>query len=178
MRREDLEHVLGAAANVAGDNEFVVLGSQAILGPFPNAPDPLLRSMEADIFPAENPHRAVDIDGALGHGSPFHEAFGYYAHGVGPETAKAPAGWMDRLIRIAIPARPGSDRAPVGLFLEPHDLVLAKCAAGRQRDWDYAFEAIGAGLVDVDTLLARVDDLPVEESLREEIRTRLRTIAR
>jgi hypothetical protein len=31
--------------------------------------------------------------GALGDGSPFHAAFGYYAHGVGPETAKAPAGW-------------------------------------------------------------------------------------
>ena len=32
MRREDLEHVVGAAANVAGEDEFVVVGSQAILG--------------------------------------------------------------------------------------------------------------------------------------------------
>ncbi len=28
--------------------------------------------------------------------------FGYYAHGVGPETAKAPAGWEQRLVRVAV----------------------------------------------------------------------------
>jgi hypothetical protein len=27
---------------------------------------------------------------------PVHVTFGYYAHGVGPETAKAPAGWQER----------------------------------------------------------------------------------
>jgi hypothetical protein len=32
MRREDFEHVIAAAANVTGEDEFVVIGSQIIPG--------------------------------------------------------------------------------------------------------------------------------------------------
>lgn len=92
MRRDQLEHVISAAATVVEESWFVVVGSQAILGTHPDAPDVLLRSMEADIYPLESPAKAVKIDGALGDGSSFHRTFGYYAHGVGPETAKPPAG--------------------------------------------------------------------------------------
>src|ERR1700761_3353006 len=56
----------------------------------------MLRSIEADVYPRAHPERAEQIDGALGDGSQFQATFGYYAHGVGPETAKAPAGWEDR----------------------------------------------------------------------------------
>ena len=177
MRRADFEHVLGAAANVTGLDEFVVVGSQAILGSFVDVPESLLRSLEADIYPLRAPAAADLIDGALGDGSPFQVAYGYYAHGVGPETAKAPAGWESRLVRSEIPPRPGSDRSPVALCLEPHDLVLAKCAAGRQKDWDYAREALKAGLVQLDTLLPRVPDLPVDAKIRRAIARNLRAIA-
>jgi hypothetical protein len=94
VRREDFEHVIAAAANVTGEDEFVVIGSQAVLGSFPTAPETMLRSMEADVYPLHRPEKADDIDGALGDGSQFEATFGYYAHGVGPETAKAPAGWQ------------------------------------------------------------------------------------
>jgi hypothetical protein len=40
VRRADFEHVIAAAANVTGQNEFVVIGSQAILGTYPDAPEP------------------------------------------------------------------------------------------------------------------------------------------
>lgn len=176
MRRHELDHIIGAAANVTGDDEFVVIGSQAILGPFPDAPETLLRSMEADIYPAADPERSEQLDGALGDGSPFHQAYGYYAHGVGPETAKAPAGWERRLVRIRVEGRPGSTRQPTALCLEPHDLVLAKCAAGRDRDWDFASEALRAGLVQPDVLCHRIGDLPIEASRRDLIRSRLRRI--
>ena len=88
MQRQQLEHLIAAAANLAGQDEFVVIGSQAILGSFPDAPESLLRSLEADIYPAAHPDLAEDIDGALGDGSQFHRSYGYYAHGVGPETAR------------------------------------------------------------------------------------------
>ncbi len=173
MRRSDLEHVIGAAASALGADAFVVIGSQAILGPFPDAPEALLRSMEVDLFPKESPEQAIEIDGALGDGSPFHEAFGYYAHGVGPETAKAPAGWEDRLVEIDIPPRPGSGQAAKAYCLEPHDLVLAKCAAGRDRDWEFAKEAIAGRVVDPQVLLARVEDLPLGEEQVSAIHRRL-----
>ncbi len=176
MRRADFEHVIAAAANLLGEDAFVVIGSQAILGPCPDAPGDLLRSMEVDLFPKESPDRADEIDGALGDGSPFHEAFGYYAHGVGPETARAPDGWRDRLIEIAIPPRVGSEQAPKAHCLEPHDLVLAKCAAGRERDWEFARNAIRAGLVQPETLFERVDALPVSADQCNSIRARLEAL--
>jgi hypothetical protein len=39
MRRDEFEHVIAAAANVVDEDEFVVIGSQAILGPYPDAPE-------------------------------------------------------------------------------------------------------------------------------------------
>jgi uncharacterized nucleotidyltransferase DUF6036 len=174
VKRADFEHVIAAAANVVKLDDFVVIGSQAILGPHPDAPDVLLRSLEADIYPANEPDKADMIDGAIGDGSPFHRSYGYYAHAVGPETAKAPEGWRKRLIRIEIPPRVKSTRRPVAWCLEPHDLVLAKCVAGRERDWEFARDALEAGLVELGVLLDRAADLPVGDVDREQIRKSLR----
>jgi hypothetical protein len=148
MRIGELEHVVAAAADVTKQDEFVVIGSQAILGTLDQPPEAMLMSLEADIYPLAVPEDADFIDGALGDGSPFHEAHGYYAHGVGPQTAKAPLGWRQRLVKREIPPRPGASRdAPIIAWcLEAHDLVLSKCVAGRDRDWDYASEALRAGI--------------------------------
>jgi hypothetical protein len=105
MRRADLEHVVAAAAQIVGEDEFVVVGSQAILGSYPDAPASLLRSQEADVYPRNSPEKAIRIDGAIGDGSYFHQTHGYDAHAVGPETAKAPAGWEERLVPVQVPAR-------------------------------------------------------------------------
>lgn len=169
MGPEEFDHVLGAAAEVTGLDEFVVIGGQAILGSVSVAPQALLESIEVDLYPTSDPAAADAIDGALGDGSPFHAAFGYYAHGVGPETAKAPKGWRDRLVKRPVPARPGSTRTIVAWCLEPHDLVLSKCVAGRQRDWDYAAATLEAGLVQPDLLVARVADLPVDKGQRAHV---------
>jgi hypothetical protein len=173
VKRQEFEHVIAAAANVTGQDEFVIIGSQAILGTHPAAPDSMLASLETDMYPLHNPEQADDIDGALGDGSQFQATFGYYAHGVGPETAKAPAGWEGRLVRIEIPPRVGSDRSPVAWCLEVHDLVLSKCAACRARDWDYAVAALRAGIVDCDVLMERVPTMPVPEVTQQHIKKML-----
>lgn len=173
MRRDEFDHVIAAAANIVGLDEFVVIGSQAILGTRPDPPLVLLESMEVDLYPRESPDRAIEVEGTLGDGSFFHSAYGYYAHAVGPETAKAPTGWEDRLIPVVIPPRISSARSPVAYCLEPHDLVLAKCARGEERDWRYARAAIAAGLVTLTTLLIRVDTLPIDDVRRLAIRQRL-----
>jgi hypothetical protein len=167
VRREDFEHVIGAAANVTGLDDFVVIGSQAILGTHAEAPAELLASLEADMYPRDDPGRADLIDGALGDGSQFQVTYGYYAHAVGPKTAKAPAGWQERLVRVEVAARVGSERRPVAWCLEAHDLVLSKCAAGRERDWAYAKAALGAEIVRLDVLLERAPDLPIPKQGRE-----------
>lgn len=51
MRRAELEHIIRAASQVVGDDELIIVGSQAILGQFPDAPEEMLISREADIYP-------------------------------------------------------------------------------------------------------------------------------
>ena len=89
MRRADLEHAIRAAADVAQDDEIVVIGGQAI--------------------------------------------------------------------RVET----GRGGVATGWCLEAHDLVLAKCAASRERDWAYAETAVCAGLVDPAELLRRAPSLPL-----------------
>ena len=54
-----------------------MFGSQAILGQYPDAPEALRQSVEADMMPKNRPERADDIDGALGEFSMFHQTFGF-----------------------------------------------------------------------------------------------------
>src|SRR5436189_250354 len=84
--------LLDAAGRIAGAREIVVIGSQAVLGQFPEAPPALRRSMEADLYPKGAPELADKVDGAIGEGSRFHEQYGYYAQGVAPDTAMLPRG--------------------------------------------------------------------------------------
>jgi hypothetical protein len=170
VNREEFEHVIRAAAEIVKD-EIVVVGSQAVLAQHPDAPDTLLKSSEVDVFPRNDPTRSDEIDGAIGDGSRFHETFAYYAHGVGPEAVIAPAGWEQRLVRLELPAVQRKDGTVIAWCLEVHDLVLAKLAAGRPHDYEFAKEAIRSGLVDTEQLRLGVDLLP--DSHRELVRERL-----
>lgn len=170
MRREDFNHVIRAAADAVGLDEFVIIGSQAIHGEIEDPPTELLQSMEVDMYPLADPNRADDIDGALGDGSWFEYTNGYFAHGVGPTTARAPAGWMERLVRVDVePVVPG--RNPVAYCMERHDMILAKLVRGDERDVEYAKVAVTAGLVDKTILRKRVNDLPLEEPVRSRVRS-------
>jgi hypothetical protein len=173
VRRSQFEHVIAAAAIISGEQEIVVIGSQAILGNVDEPPESMLFSMEVDVYPRNDPAKADEIDGSLGDGSQFQSTYGYYAHGVGPETAKAPAGWEERLVKVEIPARPGRSEGAVALCLEIHDLVLAKCVAGRERDWEFARDALAAELVQAEELIGRTEDLPVSASEKMRIRKML-----
>jgi len=164
MNRKQLEHIIGAAATIADDDEIIVVGSQSILGQFPDAPTELCRSVEADVWPRNHPERWELIDGSIGELSPFHETFGYYGQGVGEETAVLPNGWQDRLVRVESPATRGA----VGLCLEIHDLLISKYVAEREKDLEFAGTAIVHGLVDRPILLERlsVTSIPTEKSHR------------
>ncbi len=90
-------------------------------------------SAEADIYPLLEPGLAEQIDGAIGEGSPFHESYGYYAQGVGPETATLPSGWIDRVHRL----QNANTNDRVGYCLDVADLFMSKAAAGRDKDREF-----------------------------------------
>src|SRR2546423_14506898 len=133
MKRSELEHVIRAAGTIANARELVIIGSQAILGSFPDAPAELTISQEVDTYPLHDPEKADLIDGSIGEKSPFHNTFGYYAHGVAPETALLPAKWRDRLVRI----ENSNTQGIIGLCVSPADLAVSKLAAGRDKDLDF-----------------------------------------
>ncbi len=81
-----------------------------------------------------------------------------------------------RLVPVRVPRGPRDDSLVTGWCMEPHDVVLAKCAAGRERDWEFAREAIRHGVVDADELLGRVEDLPLPPAEREHVGRLLRAI--
>jgi hypothetical protein len=153
VTREQLEHLIRAAAVIAADDEIVVIGSQAILGQFPQAPAPMRVSVEADLYPLNHPERADLIEGSIGELSPFHETFGYYAQGVGETTAYLPQGWKERLIVV----QNENTRGAKGLCLEVHDLLVAKAIAGRDKDFSFLSEAAKHHMADPETLRHRLD---------------------
>jgi hypothetical protein len=172
MTRAQLEHVLRAAAAITGADEFIVIGSQAILGSFPDAPRELRRSMEADLFSLRSPRDAALIDGSIGEHSTFHETFGYHAHGVAIETAKLPRGWRDRLVKVHSPATGGA----TGLCLEVHDLAVSKLVAGRDLDREFLAALFAHKLADPKVVRARLDETELDPRVRaasEERLTRL-----
>ncbi|QYD70084.1 hypothetical protein KZJ38_07165 [Paraburkholderia edwinii] len=158
MERDQLEHVIRAASAITQETEFVIVGSQSILGAFPDAPESLLQSNELDIYPRVNWERLSDlIDGSIGEGSPFNQTYGYYAQGVDPRTAVLPVGWEGRLTQVATPATGGG----VGYCIDVHDLALSKYVADRPKDRAFNRELIRHGMVDPVKLRKRVDLLPV-----------------
>lgn len=131
MKRTELEHAIRAACDVGGERVVIVFGSQAILGQYPDAPDALRQSMEADIAPGSGDEQAaLRIDGALGEGSPFHRTHGFYVHGLTIDAAILPNGWERR----TVPVENAGTNGARGECIEAHDLAASKLAAFRDKD--------------------------------------------
>ena len=108
----------------------MVVGSQAVLAQFPNAPTALLISTDADVYPRDARYKSDLIDGAIGEVSTFHETFGYYAHGIDDTTAVLPTGWADRLV----PVQNENTAGAIFWCLDVHNLAPSKLVVGRDRE--------------------------------------------
>ncbi|HBS25816.1 MAG TPA: hypothetical protein DD827_01610 [Gammaproteobacteria bacterium] len=160
MNREEIEHLIRAAGAITQSDEIIIIGSQSILGAFPNAPKSLLKSREAGLIPVQHPEHWNLIDGVLGELSPFDETFGYFADGVEENTAILPKGWKNRLVRIK-----NENTANIsGLCLEPHDLMASKLIAARDKDLEFVSAALTEKLVSAKTIEERLNLLPSQKN--------------
>ncbi|RJQ51527.1 MAG: hypothetical protein C4530_19975 [Desulfobacteraceae bacterium] len=166
MTRDQLEHAIRAACDVSGDTELWIFGSQAILGEFPNAPESLRASLEVDIQPKNCPERTDVIDGALGELSQFHQAHGFYVHGIAIESATFPHGWEKRTIHVSDPV---STRGNSGLCVEAHDLAASKLVAYREKDKEFVRTLLIEKMIDPSILTKRIRLLEVKGPLRERL---------
>ena len=160
MKREQLEHAIRAACDISNDDDVVIIGSQSILGQFPEAPRVLTGSAEVDLYPRSRPEMAEVIDAQIGEETGFHHEFGFYLHGVGPETATLPVGWEQRLI----PVCNANTRQHTGWCLEVHDLAASKMAFPyREKDNDFVAALLWHAMASADVLADRVRALPVDD---------------
>lgn len=165
MTRAELEHAIRAACDITHDTEVFVFGSQAILGEFPDAPAALRMSAEAGISPKHRLDRIENLN-SIGEGSPFHQAHGFYVHGVPiTEAATLPRDWQARTIRVCN----ANTRGHSGLCLEGHDLAASKLAAYRDKDREFVRILLAERMAKARTLIARIRLLPVEQEERERL---------
>ncbi len=174
MTREELEHIIRASGDITDQYEFVIVGSQSMLGPVPNPEAEFMMSMEADIYPLLAPELADRIDGAIGEGSQFHQNYGYYAQGVGPDTATLPKDWMQRVHRV----QNGNTNDRVGYCLDVLDLFLAKAVAGREKDREFCMALFEHRYVTPAQVLELVPIMPIDEKEQRTLRATIRRWAK
>ena len=174
MQRHELEHIIRASAGITGRNKFIIVGSQAVLGQFPDAPSELLVSYEADIYCPDDPAATDLIDGTIGELSPFEQSFRYYAHGVGSETAILPSRWESRLIPVHSEFTGGA----TALCLEVHDLAISKLVAGREKDYDFVAALARHRMVELPLLTERLAATELHPERRLACEGRLKRLAR
>ncbi len=155
MTRTELEHAIRSACDVSGEDEVYVFGSQAILGQYPDAPESLRQSAEADIAPVKAIEMVDLIDGSLGELSAFHETYGFYVHGVSIEAAVLPTGWEKRAIAVCNE----NTSNHTGWCVEAHDLAASKLVAFRDKDKQFVRTLLVEKLIDARKLSRRLAQL-------------------
>lgn len=132
-----------AARSIArhfGTDTVYIIGSQAVLANWPDAPVAMRLSPEVDAYPGnatswekERPgeEASEEINALFGQGSEFERTFGFYIDGVDDKTAALPADWLARAKTMEIDADGQIIRA-ISPSLE--DTVVAKLARLDERD--------------------------------------------
>ncbi len=151
----------------------MIIGSQAILGHWADAPREMCFSLEFDAYPAnfeewEALHPGLEaseeVEALFGYESDFHRQFGFYVDGVDASTARLPPDWQDR--KKIVPVARG-DRDLVAIVPGIADLVVSKLCRLDEKDeqWiEACHSAEPLDLVAVGQLLGTVD---IEPELRE-----------
>jgi hypothetical protein len=165
MKKEELDHVLRAAGEITGEKQFIIIGSQSLLGKYPDLPDDIFMSAEVDLIAKQHLDKTESLN-FIGVYSHFHETHGYYADPVDVSTATLPKGWKGRLVNLP----PGDTAGVSGLCLDPHDLAIAKYVARREKDIVFTRELALRGIVEKPQLLALLAKTSIDAESRERIR--------
>jgi hypothetical protein len=91
---------------------------------------------------------------------------------IQPETPPLPADWLTRASRVEIGAATirGREQTITAVFPEIHDLTASKVVLGRNADRLFLEAVVRGGLVDRETMLARIGTTRAAEAARESAR--------
>lgn len=151
MKREYLFRLFEEARRLTGHRDYVVIGSLSILGTQDEdeLPDGMAVSIDIDSYTRADPGRILDVKDALGEGSDFHRAHGYYLDPVSPSLPSLPDGWQARMTSI--------DHGNVRIwFLDPDDAAISKYARSQPNDLRWIRAGIRAGYISLPRVQSRV----------------------
>jgi hypothetical protein len=155
-------------ARAIGRSELVVIGSQTIHATGEDVPADVVVSLECDVLFAEGDPAIAIVREQLGEDTPFHKREGVYVDAVPPGIPLLVEGWRDRLRELRV-------GDVVARCLEPHDLAVAKLAAGRLKDYELIAALIDRGIVRAETVEERIATF-IEPRQRAVLRARLRIV--
>lgn len=149
MNLNHIHHVLTEAKKITSHTDYVIIGSLTALGLNVAPPDEMVRSIDVDLYPKDDPDRAGEIAAIIGQGSAFEDEFGYYVDAVSPDLPTLPYNWQERFVIHDF----GNVKA---LFLELNDAAISKYARGEIRDRIWIQEGLKAGLLSMPTIEYRL----------------------
>jgi len=164
VKRAHLFFLFEQARQLIGHQDYVVVGSLAILGTQDEheLPTDMAMSVDIDCYTLADPGRIFDAQGPLGEGSVFHQTHGYYLDAVSPCLPSLPDGWEGRMSRIE------QDGLRIW-FLDPDDTAISKYARCQPNDLRWIRAGLQSGLISLPRVRARMSStlyLDKEEALR------------
>lgn len=171
MKREYLFRLFEQARRLTGHQDFVVIGSLSILGTQDEyeLPPAMSMSIDVDAYTKADPGRVHDAKAALGEGSDFHRANGYFLDPVSPSLPTLPDGWQARMTSL--------EQAGVRIwFLDPDDAAISKYARSQPNDLRWIRAGILSGHISLPKLKARTTSTTFLDA-DEEARVRMRVDA-
>jgi hypothetical protein len=144
LRRNNIDHILRAAASLSGHARFVMVGTGAVIATARHIPLAMMLTEEIDIYVEDGPDPDLVsdlIDASIRRDSRFHRTFGYYGDGVSERTAIMPLDWKTRAVEYATP-----DGIATALCPSAEDIAIAKLCAWREKDQAWLREAFRSGI--------------------------------
>lgn len=92
LRKENIDHILRAAAAVTNQSSFVLTGTGAVIATARRVPASMMMTPEIDLYVEGDDNETFSdlIDATIGRGSMFHRTFRYHGDGVGTRTTIMP----------------------------------------------------------------------------------------
>jgi hypothetical protein len=172
--RDDLTRAVRAIARHFSTDTVYLIGSQAILASWPDAPTATRVSIEFDAYPSnaaawESKNAGLEaseeINAIFGFGSSFHVAFGFYIDGVDEKTAALPPDWMKRAVRLQVR---DEERSITTVAPSLEDLIVSKLARLDDKDKDFIAACNEARPLDLDRILKLLETTRIDPHRRRD----------
>lgn len=143
MEIDNLHVLFSRVRELTGHKEFVVIGSNSVLGAPHDGelPERMITSIDIDAYAKADPGRMLELNKQLGAESDFAAERGFYLDPVTPAVATLPDGWESRLYKVQF--------APdiTVHFLDPNDAAVSKYARCEPRDREWIRAGMAAGVL-------------------------------